>query len=359
MISKQPVVSDHKKWPFWISISVLFFVFIYLIRGILLPFVLGIFIAYFLHPVVDRVERTGTPRTVATLMIMACFFLTILLLSLLIVPVIAGQLSGLIAALPDYVTAYQQTYATELSRWLGGLPAAATDSVKSAVSGFSGVMVKLAGEFVGGLFHSGMAFLHLLSLILITPVVAFYLLRDWDGMVSRLDKLLPRHSAATIRQQLAIIDRTLAGFVRGQLTVCLMLATYYALGLSLAGLKFGIVIGLATGFLVIFPYVGLLLGMTVGLGVAFFQFDSTSQIAAVLAIFVAGGIMEAYIVTPRLVGKKVGLHPVWIIFGMLAGGTLFGFVGVLLAVPATAIIGVLLRFALERYRQSDYYQGER
>ncbi len=349
----------NKKWPFWLTIGLLFFVFIYLIRGVLLPFVLGIFIAYFLHPAVDKLEKTGTSRGVATLMIIASFFLSIVLLSVLIAPVIAGQFSGLIAALPDYVNDYQQKYAPDLSRWLGGLGTEALDSVKSAAAGFSGIMVKLAGEFAGGLFHSGMAFVHLLSLILITPVVAFYLLRDWGGLVGRIDALLPRHSAATIRGQLAIIDRTLAGFVRGQMTVCLILAAYYALGLSVAGLKFGIVIGLTTGFLVIFPYVGLLLGMTVGLGVAFFQFDSSGQMATVLAVFAAGGIMEGYIITPRLVGEKVGLHPVWIIFGMLAGGTLFGLVGVLLAVPATAVIGVLSRFAIQRYLKSEYYKGER
>jgi len=352
------MINGQKKWPFWLMVSVLFFVFIYLIRNILLPFVLGIFIAYFLHPLVDRLEKTGTSRSIATLMVLACFFLTISLLSVLIVPVIASQLSDLIATLPDYAAEYQQKYAPDLSRWLGGLPVATTDGIKAAAANFSGVMVKLVGEFVGGVFHSGMAFVHLLLLILITPVVAFHLLRDWDSMVIRIDELLPREHAATIRQQLAIIDHTLAGFLRGQLNVCLIMATYYALALSLAGLKFGIVIGLMTGILVIFPYVGLILSMTVGLAVAFFQFDDMSRIIIVLVAFLTGGMLEGYFVTPKLVGDKVSLHPVWIIFGMLSGAALFGLVGVLLAVPVTAVIGVLIRFAIERYLQSEYYRGE-
>ena len=230
------MINGQKKWPFWLIVGLLFFVFLYRIRDILLPFVLGIFIAYFLHPLVDRLEKNHTPRGVATLMILACFFLTVALLSLLIVPTIAGQLSDLIATLPDYAAQYQQKYAPQLAHWLGGLPVETTDDIKSAVANFSGVMIKLVGEFVGGVFHSGVAFVHLLLLILITPVVAFYLLRDWDGMVARADRLLPREHAATIHQQLAIIDRTLAGFLRGQLNVCLIMATYYALALSLAGL---------------------------------------------------------------------------------------------------------------------------
>ncbi len=272
-------------------------------------------------------------------------------------PVIASQFSGLIAALPGYVSEFNQRYAPELSHWLGSMGVTHAQNLQSAVANFTDIMVKFAEEFIGGLFHSGMAALNLLLLILITPVVAFYLLRDWDRLTARLDVFLPREHAGVIRQQLGIIDRTLAGFVRGQLNVCLM-ATYYAIGLSLAGLKFGIVIGLITGLLVIFPYVGLLLGMSVGLAVAFFQFDSTAPIAAVLAVFVFGQMMEGYVITPKLVGERVGLHPVWIIFGMLSGAALFGLVGVLLAVPATAVIGVLIRFALGRYLESEYYRGE-
>ena len=149
----------------------------------------------------------------------------------------------------------------------------------------------------------------------------------------------------------------LAGFVRGQLTVCVLLGAFYATGLSLAGLKFGILIGLGTGILIILPYVGALFGTVVGLGVAFFQFDSYQDVGMVLAVFLVGQALEGYWMTPRLVGRSVGLHPVWIIFGMLAGGALFGFVGVFLAVPTTAVIGVFIRFAISRYLESDYYQA--
>jgi predicted PurR-regulated permease PerM len=277
----------------------------------------------------------------------------------LIVPVLANQFAGLVAALPEYMVAFEQKAEPAITGWLTGLPVETIDSVKRSISDVSGLVVGMAGTFVTNIFQSGMAFVQLLSLVLITPIVAFYLLRDWDRIVEEVDGLLPRAHANVIREQMAIINRTLAGFIRGQFNVCLLLGLYYALGLSMVGLQFGIVIGLSTGFLVIFPYVGLMLGMSIGLGVALFQFGPASEVLAVLAVFVSGQIIEGNFVTPKLVGDKVGLHPVWIIFGMLSGAALFGFVGVLLAVPATAVIGVLIRFALQQYLQSSYYQGDK
>lgn len=347
----------NRRLYFWLVLALLFFVFLFLIRSILLPFVLGIFTAYLLDPSADRLEKWGLSRGLSTLVITIAFFFGVMLLSLLIVPILASQLSDLVAALPDYIAAFEQKYGDKFSRWLFGVSPEHMASIKTAVTDYSGVMVKLAGDFITSLFQSGMAFVTLLSLVLITPVVAFYLLRDWDTIVERIDALLPRAHAAIIREQVRIIDQTLAGFIRGQLTVCLVLGVYYALGLSLVGLKFGIIVGLATGLLVIVPYAGQLLGMAVGLGMAFFQFDDTQRLGLVLAVFLIGQVMEGYFITPKLVGEKVGLHPVWIIFGMLAGGALFGFVGVLLALPTTAIIGVLIRFALKHYLQSEYYKG--
>ncbi len=344
-----------KRWVFWLALGVLFFVFLYLIRSILLPFVLGMFSAYFLDPAADRLEKWGFSRTVSTLIITFCFFVCFVLLSILVVPVIAEQLAGLIASWPDYMNQFNERFSPQLTHWLGEFR---SESIQSAVTDFSGMVAKFTGDFMSGLFQSGMAIVTFFSLILITPVVSFYLLRDWDRMIARIDSYLPRAHAKTIRQQARLIDQTLAGFVRGQLNVCLLLGAFYAISLSLIGLKFGIVIGLITGLLVIVPYVGWMLGATTGLAVAFFQFESYPPILAVLAVFVVGMCMEGYAITPKLVGEKVGLHPVWIIFGMLAGAALFGFVGVLLAVPVTAVLGVLIRFAIQQYLDSHYYRSE-
>ncbi len=348
-----------KRWLFWLGIGLMFFVFLFLIRSILLPFVLGILTAYFLDPAIDKLEQKRLSRSLATFLVTAAFFLTVTFAIILITPLIADQLSGLLAVLPEYVAAFNHTYGEQFSRLLGGLPPEQVEGIRQAAANISSSMFKWLGDFVAGIFQSGLIVVNLLSLVLITPVVAFYLLRDWDGIVARIHNLLPRPHEAVIRQQLAIIDDTLAGFIRGQLNVCLLLGTYYAIGLSIVGLKFGIVIGLVTGLLVIVPYVGFLVGMVLGLCVAFFQFGDYNYIIATLCVFLGGQVIEGYFLTPKLVGEKIGLHPVWIIFGMLAGGALFGFVGVLLAVPVTAVAGVLIRFATERYLQSSYYHGER
>lgn len=352
-----PTTPLGKRWLFWLVFAVALFVFLFLIRSILLPFVLGVFTAYFLDPAADRLERMGLARGISTLLITVAFFMAVVLVSITVIPIITTQLAGLITAIPGYVADFERQYADQLSERLGGLKLIDMNQVRDTTSNISGVLIKLIGNFLTGILHSGMAVVHVLSLVLITPIVAFYLLRDWDRITARLDGYLPRNEADTIREQLAIIDRTLAGFLRGQLNVCLILGTFYAVGLSLVGLKFGILIGLATGFLVIFPYVGLMLGMLTGLSVAFFQFDTIQPVFTVFGVFVLGQIMEGYFITPKLVGEKVGLHPVWIIFGMLSGAALFGFVGILLAVPVTAVIGVLIRFALQHYLNSHYYQG--
>lgn len=349
---------NNKIWLFWLTVGVLFFVFIYLIRGILLPFILGTLIAYFLDPAADKLETYRISRSHATAIITLSFFTILVFLSLLIIPTITSQLSGLITDLPTYFAGLEIRYEERISGWLGALPESYVESFKAAANNFSGVMLKLVGDMAGGLFQSGMVIINVLSLILITPVIAFYLLRDWDIITAKFYTFLPRKHEHTIREQLALIDATLAGFIRGQMNVCLLLSGFYAICLSLAGLKFGILIGLATGILVIIPYVGFLFGMCIGLTVAIFQFGTWNGVLPVLIVFITGAILEGNFITPKLVGEKVGLHPTWIIFGLLAGAALFGFVGVLIAVPVTAVVGVLIRFSLARYLRSSYYHGD-
>lgn len=347
-----------KNWLFWLALGLLFFVFIYLIKGVLLPFVLGTLIAYFLDPAADKLEKWKLSRGLATAIITLLFFTILISLSVLIIPMIASQLSGLVSDLPSYFVEIEKEYEKEIFSWMHKLPASYMASLKEAISNFSGVMVNMAGDMAGGLFHSGMAIINLLSLILITPVVSFYLLRDWDVIKLRFYALLPRQHEITIREQLLLIDATLAGFIRGQMNVCLILALFYATGLSIVGLKFGVLIGIATGFLVILPYVGFMFGAGLGVIVAYFQFGDIAGMFPTAIVFAIGQGLESGIITPKLVGEKVGLHPVWIIFGMLAGAALFGFIGVLIAVPVSAVIGVLIRFAMSRYLASKYYHGD-
>jgi predicted PurR-regulated permease PerM len=323
----------------------------------LLPFVAGMGVAYFLDPVADRLEKWGLSRTLATSLITAVFFAAVIVLLVLLVPLLEGQVVAFIGRLPGYAAALREYAGPLLERLRTIVPAGEMDSLGDAASTYAGQAIKWIGTILASVWSGGVALFQLISLVVITPLVSFYLLRDWDRIVERIDVYLPRESAPTIHDQLSKIDRTLAGFIRGQATVCLILGVFYAVGLSLLGLEFGLLIGLGTGLISFIPYFGMMVGLAVGIGVALAQFSDLGSVALVAAVFAVGQVAEGNFLTPKLVGDRVGLHPVWVIFALLAGGTLFGFTGILLAVPAAAVIGVLVRFVLESYRDSRLYEG--
>ncbi len=336
---------------FWIVFAGAMLLFLFLIRAILLPFVVGMLAAYFLDPAADYLERRGMSRTTATAIITGgAFTLTIVLIALL-APLLYQQLAALVNELPGYASQLRQHYLPKIQSLLRHVG----NGDLSSLSGLSESAAGYVTGFIGGVLKSGAAVLNLLSLLLITPVVTFYLLRDWDKITHRIETMLPRQHVPVIMEQVREIDRTLAGFLRGQLNACFMLGTFYALALTVAGLKFGALIGLLAGLLIIVPYAGTIVSGLLAVGVAYIQFDELYRVGIIAAIFIVGQMLEGYVITPKMVGGKVGLHPVWLIFGMLSGGALFGFVGVLLAVPATAVIGVLVRFSLSRYLQSGLY----
>jgi len=351
------VTKTREQIVFWAGGFILFLYFLSLISDILLPFVVGFLTAYFLDPAADKLEDVGFSRTASTGIITISFFLIISLILAILAPFLYDQVMTLARALPDYAKALKEMVLPQLDRMEAWISPEQVQEIRNTLENFSGKIVGLSGDILSNAWHSGLVMINLISLIFISPVVAFYLLRDWDKIVAKVDSWLPRPQAVVIREQLRLIDGTLAGYIRGQSNVCLLLGLFYATGLLLVGLNFGLLIGLVTGLLAFIPYVGLLIGMTTALAVAFFQFGDVFHIGLVLGIFIIGQVLEGNFVTPYLVGNKVGLHPVWIIFGLLAGGSLFGFTGILVAVPVTAIIGVLVRFALSRYMESPLYHG--
>jgi predicted PurR-regulated permease PerM len=343
----------------WGVVFVAFVIILVLLKGILLPFVAGMAIAYILDPVCDRLEAMGVSRTAATSIVTAIFAVAVILLLLLIVPLAVQQVIAFLSSLPDFIARTHDRllpYYTELQQRLE-LPDSA-ELTQLAKARFGTALSWVAGA-LQSVVDQGRALASLLSLIFITPVVTFYLLRDWDRLVTRLNDLLPRDHAEVIREQALLANKTLAGFARGQSMVCLILAAYYAISLVIVGLPFGIVVGLAAGLLTFIPYVGSLSGFAVSMAIAIGQFDSWWSVGLVALVFVIGQALEGNFLTPKLVGDRVGLHPVWIIFALLAGGTLFGFVGLLLAVPVAAVIGVLVRFSIGQYRASKLYLGTR
>jgi len=332
-----------------------FCLLLYLLRGVLLPFVAGMMVAYFLDPVADRLERAGCSRTLAVALIIAAFFLGVVLLLALLIPAVQVQASGFVERLPGYIDALRGHLVPLVERLLAALPAGELEKLRAAAGDQAGLAIGWMGDLFKGVLSGGVALVNLLSLVVIMPLVAFYMLRDWDRIVAGIDDLLPRPVAPTVRALAADIDRTLAAFVRGQATVCLLLGAFYAVGLSLVGLEFGLIVGLGTGLISFIPYFGMGLGLVVGMGIAVAQFPDWPPIALTAAVFAAGQVIEGNFLTPRLVGGRVGLHPVWVIFAVMAGGALIGFTGVILSIPMAAAIGVLVRFALGRYRQSRLY----
>jgi predicted PurR-regulated permease PerM len=352
-------VTLRRQLAYWLAAFFVTALLLYLLRGILLPFVAGIAVAYFLDPAADRLEAWRVPRGLAAAIVLVVFFLLVVVAALLTVPVLEAQIFGLAQHLPGYVAHLRDNVLPSVVELLASLGVDyQVDDVRSAVSSVAADAVGFAGRLLKGVWEGGLALVNILSLLFITPIVAFYLLRDWDRMTAKLDAWLPRQHGPTIRRLIAEIDEVMAGFVRGQGAVCLILGTFYALALSLAGLDFGLIIGIIAGLVSFIPFVGAVVGLVLSLTQALMQFwPDLVQIGIIAAIFVAGQMLEGNILTPRLLGDRVGLHPVWVMFGLLAGATLFGFVGVFIAVPVTAAIGVLMRFFHRRYLRSDLYLG--
>lgn len=350
-------MSQSRHLRFWLIGGALFVAALWVLAGMLLPFVAGLAIAYFLDPPVDRLERAGLPRWAGTVVVLLSFVMVVFSFVLLLLPLLQAQAVLLIDTLPHYAQVVRDRVWPTIDELMHRLSPEDVGRLRTAAGEYAGEAVGWAGRVLRGILSGGLALVDVLSVLFITPVVAFYLLRDWDVLVARVDGWAPRPHLATIRAQAEEVNRTLAGFVRGQAMVCLVLGLFYAIGLSVAGLNFGLVVGLLSGLLSFIPYVGTLFGFVTSTGLALLQFDSLWQVGIVVAIFVVGQMVEGNVLTPKLVGDKVGLHPVWVMFALLAGGSLFGFVGVLLAVPVAAVIGVLTRFALGRYLRSDYYNG--
>jgi len=350
-------MSREGRIAFWLAALVATGFLVNLLSDVLLPFVAAMAIAYFFDPLADRLEAARVPRGIAAALILLSFMLLALLALALLLPLLQAQIVTLVGLMPDIIDKARQALLPYLENLKASLPPEAFDNAKGAAADYAGTLISWLSGVLAGVWQGGVAFFNVLSLLVITPVVAFYLLRDWDVLVAKVDSYLPRDAAPTIREQVRTIDRTVAGFVRGQGLVCLVLALWYGLVLTGLGLNSGLIVGLLAGAISFIPYVGATIGMVVGVGIALFQFGEWQPVSAVAAVFVVGQTAESYFLTPRLVGDRVGLSPVAIIFALLAGGALFGFTGVLLAVPVSAVIGVLVRFGLARYRDSDLYHG--
>ena len=351
---------------FWIGTFLLLVLLLWLFSGVLLPFAAAFALGYLLNPVVDRLERLGFNRLGATLLITVSFVLILVPILILIGPVVWRQLVSFIEALPAYAVKLEELISAEsarLERAYGGilmdkfgLGGNAGAELATATNDLVVEAAQWAASFLKSLLTGGEALINLLSLLVVTPVVTFYMLLDWHKMIATISGLVPLRQRETVRALAREIDIALAGFLRGQALVCLFLGAWYGIGLSLIRLNFGLLIGITAGILSFIPYVGSLTALVLSSAVAMVQsWPQWKLLAMSLGVVFIGQFLEGNILSPKLVGASVGLHPVWLIFALLAFGKLFGFTGLITAVPFAATIGVIMRFAVRRYRESNLY----
>jgi predicted PurR-regulated permease PerM len=341
---------------FWIAALAAVVAFVLLLHEIMLPFVAGMVLAYLLDPLANQIERLGIGRFAASLLIVGAFGFLLIFAFMLIAPILLVQLAGFVEALPNYMMRLQAIVADPNRPWLTKLVGASlgegdlSDLTKQATTGFL--------LFLRSLIAGGRTLVSAFWFVVITPVVAFYMIYDWRRIIAAVDSWLPRAHAATIRRLATEIDAAIAGFIRGQTGICLIVASLYALGLSMVGLNYGLLIGALTGFLSFIPYAVSLTGFVLAVGVAIAQFwPDGLPILSVMGVCIVCQFLEDYVLAPKLVGSIIGLHPLWLMFSLFAFGYLFGIVGILLAVPLAAAAGVLVRFALRQYLASSLYSG--
>ncbi len=337
----------------FIAVCLILFCFIfYLVKSVITPFVISLIIAYLLDPLVDRLsEKCRLSRLAATLFIMGLFMSVVAVLAITLLPIIYSQLAALIGSAPKYSNIIIHEFYPNIVTLLNKSGFAIKGTMTELVSGddFASNFLDLSKSIFDNVLTSSAAIINILSLIFITPILVFYLLKDWDILIGKISLYLPRSISSSTKKIMVDIDKSLSGYVRGQIHVCLILGTFYSILLTLIGLDFGLTIGFVTGLLSFIPYVGALCGISSAAIVALLQWGFDPKYIGLLgAVFIIGQLVESNLLTPKLIGSKVGLHPVWIIFGLFFFGALLGFIGILIAVPLTAICGVVIKhFAME------------
>jgi predicted PurR-regulated permease PerM len=351
--------SDKVQWQRLALVAVFLMLLWYLFRlfsSVLMPFVVAAGVAYFLDPAVSRLAKHGVRRSLGAILMLSAVLLFAAIFIVLLYPVIAAQAAVLVTDLPAYIKTAQGDFAkimVDLQHRLG--PGAMSQKLRDLASNQAGEILGFLGGAATNIIGSGFAVVNVLTLLIITPIVAFYFLRDWPSIVRQVDSWLPRPYEGLIRAQAVEVNRILAAWIRGQAICCLALAVVYAVGLTIVGLDLGLIVGLAAGLLSFIPYVGTILGAVTAILLSLSQDPGWHSVISVLIVFGFGQALNDYVFQPRFLGDRVGLPAVWVIFCLFAGGAAFGFLGIMLAVPVTATLGVLARFWLKRYLHSPLY----
>ncbi len=344
---------------FWLATLAALLTFVFIFKSILTPFVLGTVIAYLLNPVVNKMTQFKISRFVAISTLLFVFFLCTTLIIVFAIPPLYREAVSFAGDVPDYLDkliALVEPYIVLAQQKMG---ADYSGDIETLVKDNAGKMLQISGGVAGGIALGGQAVVGTLTTIVLTPLVAFFMLREWPNILKWFDDLIPRKHEKTVNGLTNDMDTKISGFIRGQITVAFFLGVIYAIALTIAGLNYGFLIGISAGVLSIIPLVGSMVGLVVSVAVAWFQMGDWEFVGIIAAIFIVGQIVEGNFLTPKLVGDSVGLHPLWVLFSLIAGGSLFGIVGMLLAVPVTAVIGVLLKFGISEYKKSVLYTDKK
>lgn len=327
--------------------------FLYNVSEVLMPFMVAIFFAYFLNPLVTRLQQRKIPRGVAALIVTILFFSLLALFVVMMLPPIYKQGMVLVTKINSYTHGNAPEIVGKFTVWLSSISPSTIVFVQDAIADFSKQIFALSSTIFSSIFSSSMVAFNIVSMTIITPVVTFYILRDWDALVAHVKEVLPKKHKRDMLQIGNNINITLAGYLRGQTLICGTLAIYYILALTVLKLDYSLVLGAAAGFFTFIPYFGAILGAALCVLMAAIQFSSLKMAGIVLGVFVFGQFIEGNFIAPKILGKNIGLHPVWIMFSLLAAGSLFGFFGILIAVPLTAMIGVVIKFLFEKYKKQN------
>ncbi len=342
---------------FW-SLSFLGFIgFVYLFKGILMPFVLGFAVAYLLNPLVNAFGKIGVNRGISALLILGTFLIILFTAIGLLTPLVYKQSQQFADDVPGYaesLSGYIEPVVQRASILIGEDNA---QHIKDSMKGQSGSAGEIAKKIISGIAAGGQAIFDTISVLVLMPIVAYFTMKEWVRITQWARELMPRDYKDTILDLLSKIDKKISGFVRGQISVAVILGISYAIALTIAGLKYGFLIGLLAGLISIIPMVGSTVGLIVSVAVAWFQAGEWSYVAIIAAIFLFGQLIEGNVLSPKIIGENVGMHPLWVFFALMAGGSLFGVLGMLIAVPMAAVAGVLLAFAIAQYKLSPYYNG--
>lgn len=351
-------MTDMRRW-FWLGAVLLLCAFVYLLHPILTPFLIAILLAYMGDPLVDRLEKFKLSRTLSVVLVFGFFTLIVIVLLTVLVPMLAKQLVSLYQLAPQMLDWLQQKALPWVQSHVGLSDGFwKFDKIKAAISEHMGQTGDIVGVILSQATTSTLALIGWLTNLVLIPVVGFYLLRDWDVMMAKIRSLLPRHRESQVVELAGECHEVLGAFIRGQLLVMVALGVIYAAGLMLVGLELGLLIGMVAGLAAIVPYMGFIIGIGAAMVAGLFQFGlDPTHLIGIAAVFMVGQMLEGMVLTPLLVGDRIGLHPVAVIFAILAGGELFGFTGVLLALPVAAVIMVLVRHIHDVYKESDIYGG--